>query len=107
MGIGTPGQVDNENGTITGLARYPEWDQQRLPVREYLSVANANNTTGAKHVEGREVPIFIFDDANSALMAETEYGTAKTRSSEVVTMLTLGAGVEWVSVLRLMDEWHH
>lgn len=88
VGIGTPGQVDNDQGTITGLANYPEWGQLRLPVREYLS-----DPANADAPAGQQVPIFIFDDANSALMAETEYGAEETRSQPVVTMLTLGTGV--------------
>ena len=113
IGIGTPGQVDNTEGTITGLANYPEWGDEKIPIRKYLKDAMAVAET--QHRNGGECtdffagnagvygqdrnspvsqpPIFIFDDANCALSAEIYYGKESTKKASRVVMLTLGTGV--------------
>ncbi len=118
IGIGTPGQVDNTRGTITGLANYPEWGNERVPIRKYLGDAIAAAATAhrcgrerkdffakretGESIDGRsttsastvkQAPIFIFDDANCALFAEVYYGRKSTREARRVVMLTLGTGV--------------
>lgn len=76
IGMGSPGIVDNENWTVTGaynLSWYNTIDVGLLFEKEF------------------NLPFFIDNDANTAVLGEQLYGSGKNASN--IVMITLGTGI--------------
>ena len=76
IGIGTPGFIDAENGIITFAGNIEGWTGLNLKhaVEEFV-----------------DIPVFVENDENIALLAEKWLGTGK--NYEDIVMVTLGTGV--------------
>lgn len=76
IGIGTPGFIDSKNGIITFAGNINGWTGFNLKeaVEDYTNL-----------------PVFVENDANIALIAEKWLGACK--DSENVVMITLGTGL--------------
>ncbi|MDU3211260.1 ROK family protein [Anaerococcus sp.] len=76
IGIGTPGFIDAENGVVTFAGNIDGWSGLNLKkaVEKFV-----------------DIPVFVENDANIALLAEKWIG-ACTESKDIV-MVTLGTGV--------------
>ena len=76
VGIGTPGFIDSENGIVTFAGNIDGWSGLNLKkaVEEFV-----------------ELPVFVENDANIALLAEKWIGSCKDSSN--IVMITLGTGV--------------
>lgn len=76
IGIGTPGFIDAENGIVTFAGNIEGWTGLNLKkaVEEFV-----------------DVPVFVENDANIALLAEKWIGSAKNYKD--IVMITLGTGV--------------
>ena len=76
IGIGTPGFIDSENGIVTFAGNIDGWSGLNLKkaVEEFV-----------------DVPVFVENDANIALLAEKWIGTCKDAND--IVMITLGTGV--------------
>lgn len=76
VGIGTPGFIDAENGVVTFAGNIDGWTGLNLK----------------KAVEDLvDLPVFVENDANIALLAEKWIGSCKNYNN--VVMITLGTGV--------------
>ncbi|WP_296113597.1 ROK family protein [uncultured Anaerococcus sp.] len=76
IGIGTPGFIDSENGIITFAGNINGWTG--LNLKETIE-------------EIVDIPVFVENDANIALLAEKWIGACKDYDS--VVMITLGTGL--------------
>ncbi len=76
IGIGCPGTVSNETGTVDVLSNLNKWT--KYPIASNLK-------------KYYDKPIVISNDANVATLAEVKYGVAKGFNNCV--MLTMGTGV--------------
>jgi glucokinase len=65
VGIGTPGTLDVESGTVFAPANLPGWT--RVPLRELLSAWLQARV-------GRPVPVAVANDANAAALGEYRFG---------------------------------
>lgn len=76
IGIGTPGFIDSENGIVTFAGNIEGWSGLNLKkaVEEFV-----------------DVPVFVENDANIALLAEKWLGSCKDAND--IVMITLGTGV--------------
>lgn len=76
IGIGTPGFIDSENGIVTFSGNIDGWTGLNLKkaVEELI-----------------DLPVFVENDANIALLAEKWIGSAKDANN--IVMITLGTGV--------------
>ncbi|ACV28922.1 Glucokinase [Anaerococcus prevotii] len=76
VGIGTPGFIDSENGIVTFAGNIKGWTGLNLKeaVEEFV-----------------DVPVFVENDANIALIAEKWIGACKDYDN--VVMITLGTGL--------------
>ena len=76
IGIGTPGFIDAQNGIVTFSGNIDGWTGLNLKkaVEEFA-----------------DVPVFVENDANIALLAENWIGASKEYNN--VVMITLGTGV--------------
>lgn len=76
IGIGTPGFIDSKNGIITFAGNINGWTGFNLKeaLEEYINL-----------------PVFVENDANIALIAEKWLGACK--DAENVVMITLGTGL--------------
>ena len=76
IGIGTPGFIDSENGIVTFAGNIEGWTGLNLKkaVEEFV-----------------DMPVFVENDANIALLAEKWIGSAKDYKD--IVMITLGTGV--------------
>lgn len=76
IGIGTPGFIDSENGIVTFSGNIDGWTGLNLKkaVEKYV-----------------DVPVFVENDANIALLAEKWIGSCTDTDNAV--MITLGTGV--------------
>lgn len=76
IGIGTPGFIDSENGIITFAGNIKGWTGLNLKeaIEEYF-----------------DIPVFIENDANIALICEKWIGSAKDYDD--IVMITLGTGL--------------
>lgn len=76
IGIGTPGFIDSENGIVTFAGNIEGWSGLNLKkaIEEFV-----------------DVPVFVENDANIALLAEKWIGSCK--SADNIVMITLGTGV--------------
>lgn len=76
IGIGTPGFIDAKNGIVTFSGNIDGWTGLNLKkaVEEFV-----------------DVPVFVENDANIALLAENWIGASKDYNN--VVMITLGTGV--------------
>lgn len=76
IGIGTPGFIDSKNGIITFAGNINGWTGFNLKeaIEDYT-----------------DLPVFVENDANIALIAEKWLGACK--DSENVVMITLGTGL--------------
>ena len=76
VGIGTPGFIDSENGIVTFAGNIKGWTGLNLKeaVEEFV-----------------DVPVFVENDANIALIAEKWIGSCKDYDN--VVMITLGTGL--------------
>lgn len=83
VGVGIPGIVHFEKGTVLESPHFPEW--RDFPVRGLLS-------------EALSLPIFIDNDANMAALGELRWGYGKGLRSFI--MLTLGTGIGGALVLN-------
>jgi glucokinase len=78
IGIGSPGPLNLELGTLGLLPNFPGWDG--YPLRASLSRA-----TG--------VPVHLESDANAAAVAEWKLGAGRRAHANSMAMITLGTGV--------------
>ncbi len=78
IGIGSPGPLNLELGTLGLLPNFPGWDG--YPLRDNLS-----------HATG--VPVHLESDANAAAIAEWKLGAGRSAQVDSLTMVTLGTGV--------------
>ena len=78
IGIGSPGPLNLELGTLGLLPNFPGWDG--FPLRDSLSAA-----TG--------MPVFLEKDANAAAVAEWKLGAGRSAQEQTMAMITLGTGV--------------
>jgi len=76
IGIGVPGLVDMDSGTIRNVLNIPAW--RDMPIREKLE-----NVLG--------VPVFVGNDANCFALGEKYFGKARHYSN--IVALALGTGV--------------
>ncbi len=76
VGIGIPGVIDAETGTVTQSPNLPEWVE--FPLREKLSPLIP-------------FPLTIENDANAAALGELTFGAAK--GCKNIFCITLGTGV--------------
>ena len=76
IGIGTPGFIDSKNGVVTFAGNIDGWSGLNLKsaVEDFV-----------------DVPVFVENDANIALLAEKWIGAAK--NSNDIVMITLGTGL--------------
>lgn len=76
IGIGTPGFIDSENGLVTFAGNIKGWTGLNLKeaVEEFV-----------------DVPVFVENDANIALIAEKWIGSCKDFDN--IVMITLGTGL--------------
>ena len=76
IGIGTPGFIDSKNGIVTFAGNINGWTGLNLKeaIGEYL-----------------DIPVFVENDANIALVAEKWIGACK--DCDNVVMITLGTGL--------------
>ena len=76
IGIGTPGFIDSENGIVTFAGNIDGWSGLNLKeaVEEFI-----------------DLPVFVENDANIALLAEKWIGSCKNAKN--IVMITLGTGV--------------
>lgn len=76
VGIGTPGFIDSENGIVTFAGNIKGWTGLNLKeaVEEFV-----------------DVPVFVENDANIALIAEKWIGACKDYDN--IVMITLGTGL--------------
>lgn len=76
VGIGTPGFIDSENGIVTFAGNIKGWTGLNLKeaVEEFV-----------------DIPVFVENDANIALIAEKWIGACKDYDN--VVMITLGTGL--------------
>jgi glucokinase len=78
IGIGSPGPLNLELGTLGILPNFPGWDG--YPLRDCLSRA-----TG--------IPVYLESDANAAAVAEWKLGAGRRAQVDSLAMITLGTGV--------------
>jgi glucokinase len=78
IGIGSPGPLNLELGTLGLLPNFPGWDG--YPLRDSLSRA-----TG--------LPVHLESDANAAAIAEWKLGAGRSARVDSMAMITLGTGV--------------
>jgi glucokinase len=78
VGIGSPGPINLETGTLGLLPNFPGWDD--FPLRDALERA-------------AELPVWLESDANAAALAEWEMGAGKATGLQSMAMITLGTGV--------------
>ncbi len=78
IGIGSPGPLNLQLGTLGLLPNFPGWDG--FPLRDRLSAA-----TG--------MPVFLEKDANAAAVAEWKLGAGRSAQVQSMAMITLGTGV--------------
>ncbi|MCW6678009.1 ROK family protein [Anaerococcus sp. NML200574] len=76
IGIGTPGFIDSENGIVTFAGNITGWTGLNLKsaIEEFV-----------------DIPVFVENDANIALIAEKWIGSCQ--SYDNVVMITLGTGL--------------
>ena len=77
IGVGSPGVNDLSNGIIRKASNFPDWNDFAI--------------TSALSKELDDVPVYLENDANAALLAEVWIGAGKGCSD--VVMMTLGTGV--------------
>ena len=78
VGVGSPGAVDDEAGTVTSARNLPDWEGS-YPLAEKLEAALA-------------APIALSNDVNVATMAEFELGAAKPFRSLLGVFWGTGVG---------------
>jgi glucokinase len=78
LGLGSPGAVDDEAGTVTSARNLPDWEGS-YPVREKLEAAFG-------------VPVGLSNDVNVATNAEFELGAAKPFQSILGVFWGTGVG---------------
>jgi glucokinase len=78
IGIGSPGPLNLELGTLGKLPNFPGWDG--FPLRDRLS-----EVTG--------IPVVLECDANAAAVAEWKLGAGRKAQVDSLAMITLGTGV--------------
>lgn len=78
IGIGSPGPLNLELGTLGILPNFPGWEG--YPLRDCLYRA-----TG--------IPIYLESDANAAAVAEWKLGAGRTAQVDSLAIITLGTGV--------------
>ena len=76
IGIGTPGFIDSENGVVTFAGNIDGWTGLNLKEAVEAFV---------------DVPVFVENDANIALVAEKWIGAAQ--NAKDIVMITLGTGL--------------
>ena len=77
VGVGSPGVNDLPNGIIRRASNFPDWNDFAI--------------TAAVSKELDDVPVYLENDANAALLAEVWIGAGKGCSD--VVMMTLGTGI--------------
>jgi glucokinase len=77
IGAGVPGMIDAENGIVI--------------YNNNLGWLNVNFGKILQKELGKDIPVFVSNDANVAALGESEFGAAKEYSDSV--MITLGTGV--------------
>eukprot|EP00944_MAST-04C_sp_MAST-4C-sp1_P013722 g13722.t1 len=77
IGVGSPGVNDLPNGIIRKASNFPDWNDFVI--------------TSALSKELDNVPVYLENDANAALLAEVWIGAGKGCSD--VVMMTLGTGI--------------
>jgi glucokinase len=78
IGIGSPGPLNFELGTLGTLPNFPGWDG--FPLRDSLQQA-----TG--------LPVYLENDANAAAAAEWKMGAGKTAMVDNLAVITIGTGL--------------
>jgi glucokinase len=78
IGIGSPGPLNLEQGTLGHLPNFPGWDG--FPLRGHLA-----EVTGS--------PVILECDANAAAVAEWKFGAGRLAQVDSLAMITLGTGV--------------
>jgi glucokinase len=78
IGIGSPGVIDNEAGTVTSARNLPDWESS-YPMRDALS-------------EALGAPVSLDNDVNVATDAEFELGAAREFSSLLGVFWGTGVG---------------
>jgi glucokinase len=90
IGIGSPGPLNLQLGTLGKLPNFPGWDY--FPLRDSLAEA-----TG--------LPVFLECDANAAAVAEWKLGAGRAAMLDSLAMFTLGTGVGGGIILN-GQVWH-
>ena len=78
IGLGSPGPLNLDSGTLGLLPNFPGWDG--YPLRDSLSRATA-------------LPVHLESDANAAAVAEWKLGAGRSAQVDSMAMITLGTGV--------------
>ncbi len=78
IGLGSPGPLNLDDGTLGQLPNFPGWDF--FPLRSALE-----DLTG--------LPVVLDGDANAAALAEWKLGAGRNEGVDSMAMLTLGTGV--------------
>lgn len=84
VAVGQPGHL-HPDGSISDLAAFSHWGATRVPVASFLKKKLVETSCG------NSPPVFVFDDAHSALAGEVSFGAARLARTAVV--LTIGTGV--------------
>jgi glucokinase len=90
IGIGSPGPLNLQSGTLGKLPNFPGWDY--FPLRDSLAEA-----TG--------LPVYLECDANAAAVAEWKLGAGRDAMLDSLAMITLGTGVGGGIILK-SEVWH-
>ena len=78
IGLGSPGPLNLNDGTLGQLPNFPGWDF--FPLRSSLE-----DLTG--------LPVILDGDANAAALAEWKLGAGRAEAVDSMAMITLGTGV--------------
>ena len=90
IGIGSPGPLNLQTGTLGLLPNFPGWDG--FPLRDCL-------------VEATGLPVFLECDSNAAAIAEWKLGAGRKAEVDSLAMITLGTGVG-SGIILLGKIWH-
>lgn len=78
IGVGSPGPINLDEGTLGQLPNFPGWNN--FPLHRRIE-------------EATSLEVYLECDANAAALAELKFGAGKSTNTDSMCMLTLGTGV--------------
>jgi glucokinase len=102
VGLGIPGIIDMQTGTVRKSANLPGWDDYpvRAEIARRLGLPGNSLSKNPRPIDGppkSAVPVALENDANMAAFGEQWLGAA--RGVENMAMITLGTGIGGAIVL--------